>query len=76
MHVILNIEFSWTAFEILELQVSSRLCLVYECNPWYHTQLYSVTHNLILIIKLQTFLYQFQKRPTLIPKHKSGQKVF
>ena len=51
----------WTFFEVLESQVSSQFCLVYECNPWYHTQLYSVTHNLTLIIKLQTFLYKFQK---------------
>ena len=58
-------ENSWIFFEVLESQVSSQFCLVYEFNPQYHTQLYSVNHNLTLIIKLQTFLYKFKKTPHL-----------
>ena len=46
----------WFFFEVLESQVSSQFCLVFEWYPWYHTHLYGVTHNLTLIIKLETFL--------------------
>ena len=41
-----NSWFFFFFFEVLELQVSSRFYFVYECRPWYHTQLYGVTHNL------------------------------
>ena len=47
-------------------------CLVYKCNPWYNTQLCSVTHNFAFIIKLQAFLYKLKKKDILIPRHKSG----
>ena len=56
MHDILS--FHEFFFEVLESQVPSQFCLVYECNPWYHTQFYSVTLNLTLTLNLQTFLYK------------------
>ena len=59
-------ENSWFFWRVLESQHSSLFCLVYDCNPWYHTQLYSVTHNPTLIIKLQTFFYNFQKQKPIL----------
>ena len=59
-------------FEVLELKILSQFYLVCEYNQWFHTELYSVTHNLTLIYKLQTFLYKFKIKNILIPKSKPG----
>ena len=59
MHDILNSHEFF--FEVLESQVSSPFCLVYECRQIYDNQLYSVSHKLTLIIKIQTFLYSSKK---------------
>ena len=61
MHEILN--FCKCFFEVSESQVSSRFLFLHECNSWYHTQLYSITHSVKLIIKIQTFVYKSPKNP-------------
>ena len=71
-----HIEFSWFFLEVSELQVLSWFCVVYETNQWHQTQLYSVTHDLTLIIKLQTFLYKFKKNPSWYRKTNLNTKSF